>query len=916
MEPPYIRLMPKKEGAKVLLLDGHSLAFRAFYALPQELRTQSGQQTNAVFGFTSMLIKALQEEKTNYIAVAFDRGRPVERLAIRPEYKATRVAPPDEFRQQLGLIREVLEVLRVPVFELDDVEADDILAILAQRLASIGNEVIIVTADRDFFQVVGDGVKVLMNRRGISETKLYDQEALIERYGFGSDRYLEYAALRGDTSDNIAGVVGVGEKTATKLVQEHGTLEKIYENLGGLTARVRGNLEEAKERLLENREFFRFRSAEELAQAGAEIPDLTLEEFRIGEWDFDQIRKLFDALEFRTLYERLTTELAEAPKAEGGFEAECFEVTDEKSLKSLIDRLKKEKSLVLRVGGPGQPGREPPGWIAFALRDGERSQAFTVRFDGLLDAAKTRKALKPVLESLPLITHGSKDALARLEVAGIDGVKVEMDTEIAAYLIDPARGTYGLDELAGQYLGRRLELELEGTQEAVDAGQQELALAEPAAEEPSPDVGLEAIATAELSEVMQRELQKRGAWDLFFDLELPLAAVLAKLESTGVKIDVPYLEKMSEAISDELRAIEEEIYRHSGEPFNINSPPQLRRVLYDELQLKPTKKTKTGFSTDATVLESLRDEHPIVDAILRYRERSKLKSTYIDALPPLVDPRTGRLHCRFNQTVTTTGRLSSDTPNLQNIPIRTEEGRQIRRAFIPEGGYLLLVADYSQIELRILAHLSKDEALTEVFRRGEDVHRKSIAKALGINEDEVSPQLRSVGKMVSYGVTYGMGPFGLSQRLRIPVDQARSYIEGFFATYPQIRDYLDSVVAQAAKDGFTTTLLGRRRYLPELHARNPRIRNLGERMALNAPIQGSAADIMKLAMVRCDETLEGSDARALLTVHDELVFEVPEAEVEETGGKVRDAMEHALVLSVPMEVDVAWGPNWSDAKKS
>ena len=905
--------MPKTQGAKVLLLDGHSLAFRAFYALPQELRTQSGQQTNAVFGFTSMLIKALQEEKTSYLAVVFDRGRPVERLAIRPEYKATRVAPPDEFRQQLGLIREVLEVLRVPIFELDDVEADDILAILAQRLAGAGNEVVIVTADRDFFQVVGDGVKVLMNRRGISETKLYDQEALIERYGFSSDRYLEYAALRGDTSDNIAGVAGVGEKTATKLVQEHGTLEKIFENLDGLTARVRGNLEEAKERLLENREFFRFRSAEELAQAGAEIPDLTLEDFRIGEWDFDQIRKLFDALEFRTLYERLTTELAEAPKAEGGFEAECVEVTDEKSLKSLIGRLKKEKSLVLRVGGPGQPGREPPGWIAFALRDGERSQAFTVRFDGALDAAKTRKALKPVLEAVPLVTHGSKDALARLDVAGIDDVRVEMDTEIAAYLIDPARGTYGLDELAGQYLGRRLELE--ETQEAAEADQQALVLEETAVDEPSPNVGLEAIATAELAAVMSRELQKRGAWDLFVDLELPLAAVLAKLESTGVKIDVPYLQKMSEAISSELRTIEEEIYKHSGEPFNINSPPQLRRVLYDELQLKPTKKTKTGFSTDAMVLESLRDEHPIVDAILRYRERSKLKSTYIDALPPLVDPRTGRLHCRFNQTVTTTGRLSSDSPNLQNIPIRTEEGRQIRRAFIPEDGYLLLVADYSQIELRILAHLSKDEALTDVFRRGEDVHRRSIAKALGINEDEVSPQLRSVGKMVSYGVTYGMGPFGLSQRLRIPVDQARSYIEGFFATYPEIRGYLDSVVAQAAKDGFTTTLLGRRRYVPELHSRNPRVRNLGERMALNAPIQGSAADIMKLAMVRCDEAVAGTEARALMTVHDELVFEVPSGQVEEIGTKVKDAMEHALELSVPMEADVAWGPNWSDAKK-
>jgi DNA polymerase-1 len=427
------------------------------------------------------------------------------------------------------------------------------------------------------------------------------------------------------------------------------------------------------------------------------------------------------------------------------------------------------------------------------------------------------------------------------------------------------------------------------------------------------DLGLQAAAVAELAAVLVEEVASRGAGELLRDLELPLSRVLADMERAGIKIDVEYLNSLASSMGEELRAIEEEIYRHAGGPFNINSPPQLREVLFERLGLKPTKKTKTGYSTDASVLEKLRDEHPMVDAILRYRERAKLKSTYIDALPRLVDERTGRLHCRFNQTVAATGRLSSDSPNLQNIPIRTEEGRQIRRAFIPEEGYVLLKCDYSQIELRVLAHLSGDPELSAAFERGDDIHRASIAKALGIGEDEVTPELRNIGKMVSYGVTYGMGPYGLSQRLRIPVDQARTYIEGFFALYPRVREYLDEVVARAAEEGYTTTLLGRRRYLPELKSQSPRLRSLGERMALNAPIQGSAADILKAAMARVPEALK-DPSRMILTVHDELVFEVEESDLKETAGRVRRTMEEVATLDVPLVVDAAWGPNWSEVK--
>jgi DNA polymerase-1 len=899
---------PAESSRKILLLDGHSLAFRAFYALPPDLRTTTGQQTNAVYGFTSMLIKALQDFKTDYVGVTFDKGRPLERLAIRPEYKAQRVSPPDEFRQQLGLIREVLEVLQVRVFEFDDVEADDVIAVVAQRLANQGHEVVVVTADRDFFQIVGPKVKIMMNRRGISDTVVYDEAGIRQRYGFGPAGYLEYAALRGDTSDNIEGVAGVGEKTASRLVVEHGTLEEIFEHLDDAPARVRGNLAEARERLLENREFFRFRTAQDLAAQGADIPDVGVEDLRMGDWDASAVRKLFDALEFRTLYERLVEYRPSGEVPAAGFEATTSEVTDESGVADLASDIGALETVTVRVGSGGRPSREPPAWLAIVTSWEAGAHAVVVRTDGPLGETEVWRKLGPVLEGSRISTHGAKEALVRLAAAGVGFPELSMDTEIATYLVDPARGSYPLDEVVAQYLGRELRVESESP-----SGQQELGLEE-AAPDGTDRMGLEAVAVMELAGVLEKELRERGAWDLFVDLELPLAMVLAKLEAAGVKIDVEYLRSMSQLLNDELRSIEEEIYRHAGEPFNINSPPQLRRVLYEQLGLKPTKKTKTGFSTDASVLESLREEHPIIDAILRFRERAKLKSTYIDALPPLVDSRTGRLHCRFNQTVASTGRLSSDSPNLQNIPIRTEEGRQIRRAFVPEDGYLLLLADYSQIELRILAHLSEDLELVSAFSRGEDIHRRSIAAALGIEESEVTPQLRSIGKMVSYGVTYGMGPFGLSQRLRIPVDQARTYIDGFFRLYPRVREYLDSVVEKATEDGFTTTILGRRRYLPELKARNPRVRSLGERMALNAPIQGSAADVMKMAMVRADRALEGSDARVVLTVHDELVLEVPEPEVEETAVMVREEMESAVELSVPMKVDVSWGSNWAEAK--
>jgi DNA polymerase-1 len=915
---PSSKPTSKAASPTVLLLDGHSLAYRAFFALAEaDLRTSSGQPTNAVYGFTSMLIKAWQDAKSRYLAVAFDRGAPLERLAIRPEYKAQRTSPPDEFRQQVNLIREVLSVLKVPVFEMDNVEADDILHILGSQLAAEGATAVVVTADRDFFQMVGPRVRLVMNRRGISDTVTYDEAAVRQRFGFGPERYLDYAALRGDTSDNIEGVPGIGEKTAAKLIQTYGTLEEIFEHLDDLTPKIRERLTEARTRLLENREFFRFRTRDELAAHGApvEILDVSAKDLQMGRWDAAEVRTLFDSLEFRTLYERLGTDLpAAAPQ--GGLFADAEEITGIDELRTAVVEAGRSGVVTMRVAGEKSHPRSAPTSLALGMPGGVRAGARVARLENLGDPEAVWAAIREPLASARLATHASKDALLRLASAGLEPAGIAMDTEIAAYLVDPARGSYPLNELVAQYLGRELRLEAEPVE-----GQQALLLEAPAGDGegtsgPGADLalGAEVVAVSELATVLEKELVERGAWDLLVNLELPLASVLSRVERAGVRVDTAYLAELSDEVGDELKAIEHEIYNHAGEPFNIGSPPQLRRILYEKLELKPTKRTKTGFSTDASVLESLREEHPIVDAILRYRERSKLKSTYLDALPPLVDASTGRLHCRFNQTVASTGRLSSENPNLQNIPIRTEDGKRIRRAFVPEPGNLFVVADYSQIELRVLAHLSGDPELTSAFARGEDIHRHSISKALGIPLESVTGELRSIGKMVSYGVTYGMGPFGLAQRLHIPMDQARIYIDGFFASYPRVRDYLDGVVAQAKLDGYTTTILGRRRYLPDLNARNPAIRSNAERMALNAPIQGSAADIIKLAMVKADQALKGTGGRMVLTVHDELVFEVPSAEVESVAEEMRAVMEGVLDLRVPLKVDLASGPNWADAK--
>jgi DNA polymerase I len=867
---------------RIFLLDGHSLAYRAFFALPTSLATTSGQITNAVYGFTSMLIKLLAEDKPDLIAVSFDKGRPTVRLEQYADYKAGRREAPDEFRQQLGLIHEVLETLRIPIVEVEGHEADDAIATLACRAAGQGMDAVIVTADRDFFQLVRPGIQVMFNRRGISDIVTYDVKAVTDRFGLPPEKYLDYVALKGDASDNIPGIPGVGEKTASKLVQDFGSVEALLDQTDKVKGRVRQSIEEAGQDLVRNKSLARL------------VCDLDLEiapeDCVMGEWDQDAVRRLFNSLEFRTLLERLEdVERAAKPKVEAA---------------QLDVRSGTPDELVRMLEGPTAKALYPyfeDGLKGLAVSPGGGQAVFVA-----LDSLPVEVARWMADPDAPKWVHDAKDFQTILLSSGQPLEGVTFDSLLAGYLLDPAEASYPLEELGRKYLGLDVLGEIEGD----DEGQ--------LFADPSKRIGGSAAAVGLLAPVLEERIDRAGLRRLLEDVEMPLSAVLARVQAAGVRIDVEYLTEMSENLGDRMATIEKDIYRHAGEEFNIGSPPQLAVILYEKLRLPVLKRTMKGRapSTDADVLEKLRDQHPIVDALLQYRELSKLKSTYLDALPPLVNPKTGRLHTTYNQVGAATGRLSSINPNLQNIPVRGELGRQIRRAFIPgDDDRELLVADYSQIELRVIAHLSGDEAMAEAFAAGKDFHAATAAKVFDVPEDEVDGAMRSRVKQINYGLPYGMSAFGLASRIGIAPDEAAEFIDAYFAQFPRIRDFLDRQVAKAAAEGFTETILGRRRYLPELQAANPRVRDMGRRMALNAPIQGGAADILKLAMIKVDAALaaSGLDAVMVLTVHDELVFDVLERDRTAAASLVEDAMEKAYPLTVPLKVDIGWGKDWSQA---
>jgi len=916
------------EGA-LYLLDGNSLVFRAFFALPIDLATKAGQVTNAVHGFTSMLVMLLRDNAPSGMAVAFDRPEPTFRDDIVDDYKGNRPETPDLLVPQFALVRAVLDALGVTTVEIVGYEADDVLATLATQARDAGRDVVVVSGDRDTFQLVEDPhVTVMYTRRGLSDTVIYDEAGIVERYGVAPSAYPVLAALRGDTSDNLPGVPGVGDKTASKLVATYGDLDGIYAHLDELTPKLRQNLTDHEAQARRN------------AQVIPLVRDVLLpvgpDDLALGRWDGAEVKRLFGELELRSLWQRVAPLIggdADEDLPRGGAPAvdlaalsPVVPATAPEAARALAD-LADARAVALEPVWAGDAGRSPLVGLAVApvaspVLDAPGTQAKTqgpaapLWIDAaVLDDAAVLGALGELVgpAGAPVVGHGLKELMRSLLPRGVDVTGLGMDTAVAAYLLDPSSGRYRLEDVLEVQLGATLATPAGPT----GAGQLDLGVAA-AEEELAAHAARRAGALGLLFDPMRAALARSGLERLHDEVERPLVRVLARMEVAGIRVDAAELRRIADGLAADCRRLEAEIHELAGETFNVNSTPQLRAVLYDRLGLTPGRKTKTGFSTDAATLEKLRGQHPVVDTLLRYREVEKLRSTYGESLLAEVAP-DGRIHATFHQTVARTGRLSSDRPNLHNIPVRSEEGRRLRKAFIPADDSLLLVADYDQIELRVIAHLSGDPGLVAAFAEGRDVHRTTAAGVFGVPAEEVTTAQRNRAKMVSYGLAYGMEAYGLAQRLSIETPEAHKILDAYFSAFPAVRAYMEQTVTEARSKGYTETLFGRRRPLPDLHSPNHSLRMAAERQAMNAGIQGLAADLFKVALVRLDAALAdtGLEARLVLQVHDEVLVETPTAEQDTVGAlvpRVMAGVADAAGLAVPLNVSAAWGKSWADAK--
>ena len=871
------------EQKRFLVLDGSSLIFRAFYALPPDLSDSHGQPTGAIFGFSNMLTKLIAEQQPDLMALAFDKSRHTFRTERYADYKGTRDKTPEELLSQFPLLREFAANMGIPFLEKDTYEADDIIGTLATQAAAEGYDVRVVTGDRDALQLVRPNLRVLLTKKGISELKDYDTAAFEEEYGFEPLKLIDLKGLMGDTSDNIPGIPGVGPKTASKLLLAYGSVENVLAHVEDVSGK------KLKERLMEYAD--QARLSKELATIELHVPEIEFVEadYRIQP-DMEKMQAFCDAHELRAVwrnFERLygPAELALDLGDTGDAAAQdlSYDLWDETAVKAAAE------APYLAVSGIFEglaPFVSIEGLAVVAGPDAEK--AGFVRKDSA--------AFSALLNLLESEKQAAVFGLKRYDQAGLKAQQAFFDIELAAYLLEPERSKYALPELSQKYL-------------------QEMA-PESFADERSRAVW-EAKTISRLYPLLGAKLEEEELTHLMDTVELPLVEVLAAMEQNGVYVNRTHLAEKTEEVADRLQTIEQSIYEMAGHTFNLNSPKQLGTVLFEELDLPVRKKTKTGYSTNAEVLESLRLEHPIVEQILAYRLWSKLKSTYLDGITGLIRTDTGRVHTSFNQTVTATGRLSSSDPNLQNIPVRTEEGRMIRALFEPGEGYdYLLSADYSQIELRLLAHMSGDANFIDAFKRGQDIHARTAAEVFGIPLEEVTPELRRHAKAVNFGIVYGISDFGLARNLHISRKEASDYISRYFERYPGVRAFMDKVVAEAHETGYVTTMFGRRRELPAIKSRNFNQRMLAERMAMNTPIQGTAADVIKLAMIAAYHRLKeaGVKSRILLQVHDELVLEVVESELDVVQAILRESMEHVVELSVPLSIDIHWGRNWAEAK--
>ncbi len=921
---------------RLVLLDGHALAYRAYFALPPNLSTRDGELTSGTFGFASMLLKVLQEFKPDYIAVTFDVGRTF-RHDMSPDYKATRAKMPDELAVQMNRIKELVSAFNIPVFELEGYEADDILGTLSRQAAEQGIETIIVTGDTDAFQLIDENTKVYTSGRQFSDTKLYDEAAIVERYGLKPGQLVDFKSLTGDKSDNIPGVAGIGEKTAAQLLQKYGTLEGIYEHLDEIdNKRVRNALEQGRDAAFRSRDLVRI-------VRDAPIR-LDLKACRVSNYNREKVVSLFRDLEFRTLISRLPGEQPPEPRPAAPLQMSLFDTAEAaacapsepsalppgeyravdtpEALRDLAQQLQKATCLAVDVETTSTDAMtadlvgialsDRPGAGYYVPVGHDSPAARNVRL------AEVRKTLGPILadSAIPKYTHNGKFDLMVLQNHGMDLSPIAFDTMIAEWLVDPASRNLGLKNLAWA----RLRVDMTPIADLIGSGKGQISMGAVSVERVARYAGADADMTLRLVAALEPELRSRELWRLFEEVEMPLVPVLARMERNGVALDLALLSEMSWDLAQRLGELEKEIYGWVGYEFNINSTQQLSDALFGKLGLPATglRKTSSGsYSTAVDTLESLKDKHPVVNLILEHRQLSKIKSTYVDALPKLVNTKTGRVHTSYNQTGTVTGRLSSSDPNLQNIPVRTEVGRRVRNAFIAEPGWSLIKADYSQVELRILAHVSQDPAMLEAFARGEDIHATTAAAVYGVPLSEVTPELRRVAKTANFAVTYGVTGYGLAQSTGMSQEEAEKFIRNYFARFPKVKEYLDRTKKTAAERGWVETLLGRRRYFPELKSTAPmhaQARAAAERMAINMPIQGTAADIIKIAMVRLQKALDerGLHAKLILQVHDELVLEAPDDELEQTSALVKAIMEGALKLDAPLKVDIKLGRNWGE----
>jgi DNA polymerase-1 len=891
-----------KRKEKLMVIDGNSLIHRAFYALPL-LTTKDGIYTNGVYGFLTMLYKIREEYDIDYLCVAFDKKGPTFRHKAFDLYKANRQSTPNELSQQFPILKEILSAMNIAQLELEDYEADDIAGTLSKFGENNQMEVILVTGDRDYLQLSSNNTKVLITKKGITELEEYDEKRIIEEYGITPEQFIDLKGLMGDKSDNIPGVPGIGEKTGIKLLKEFGTMENLYNNID----KVGGK--KTRESLIENQNtaFLSKKLGEIIRNAPL---DFTLEELKVEEPDWDRLAKLYETLEFKSLLSKISSD--KISKVEDSTYKVKYKIIKENNYEPIINEIKSEKSFCFKflyenhiyvssqILGIGiKVGNNTSYYIDYSENDIE---IFISKFKEYFESREIEK-----------YGHMMKADIVGLLRLNINLKNMIFDTMIGSYLLNPASMSYSINELGKEYLN------IYGVdeEELLGKGKNKKSYKDLSIEDKAEYISMTLDLIYKVKEPIKDNLNQQEMTQLYYDVELPLVEVLADMEFNGFKVDLDVLNQLGDEFQKEIDNLTKEIYDLAGREFNINSPKQMGEILFDELGLPVIKKTKTGYSTDAEVLDKLKGQHEIIEKILKYRQMVKLKSTYIDGLINVVDEKTQKIHSSFNQTVTNTGRISSTEPNLQNIPIKTEEGRKIRKAFVPQSDeYVLVDGDYSQIELRVLAHISKDPKLMDAFYNNEDIHTKTASEVFGVPKEEVTPLMRSRAKAVNFGIVYGISDYGLSRDLDISRKEAKEYIDNYLNNYNMVEKYMDDIIKIGKEKGYVETILKRRRYIPELKSKNYNVRSFGERVAMNTPIQGSAADIIKVAMVRVYEELNKRNLKSklILQVHDELIIETHKDEEKEVEKLMKDIMENAVNLDIPLKVELKAGENWYETK--